>query len=510
MHCLLPRFLRALLGSVLLLMVGSWLPASAQPAPPTVQRLTAAIDSTINHSLFDGAHWGVTVMNLRTGEQLFSRNADHHFVPASNVKLFTSAAALDQLGPDFRYQTTLFAEGVIRDSTLYGRLVIRGAGDPTLGGYGQRDDPTAVFRAWADSLRAHGIRRVTGDIVGDDDIFTDAPLGYGWSWDDTPYAYAAEIGGLAFNQNKIEVVLEGTRLGEPAHLTWRPHETDYVTLINKTTTTPRGSDVDEAYERPLGQNTIVLESEVPVGATETEDLTIHNPTRFTAHMLRTVLREQGISVSGAAVDGDSVDTPPLYDAQTMHPVAHYISPPLDTIARELNFESLNLYAELVLRTLGVERPVTDADEDVRPGSAEMGIAASMRTFAAAGIDTSRIQLADGSGLSRHNLVSPSATVKLLRFMRNHADPRVRNAFYRSLPAAGRDGTLRYRVVSGGQGPVRAKTGTLSNISSLSGYVTTSAGTPLAFSIFCNQYLTKTRHIRQAQDRIVNILAGSAY
>ncbi len=495
------------LASLLLVEPG---PVRAQPAPPPIARLSAQIDSTLQRPALDGAHWGVAVMNLRTGEWLYQRTPKHHFVPASNVKLFTSAAALDQLGPAFRYQTTLFAEGAVRDSTLYGRLILRGAGDPTLGGYGQRDDPTAPFRAWADSLRNHGIRAIRGDIVGDDNAFADTPLGYGWSWDDTPYAYAAELGGLAFNQNKIEIALRGERIGKPAALSWTPHQTTYVDLINRSMTIPRSGEIDEEYERDLGTNAIVLKSTVPLGATETEDLAIHNPTRFTVHVLREVLRQQGIAIDGAARDIDHITTPPLYDSQAVRPVARYTSPPLDTIVRQLNFESLNLYAEQVLRTLGVERPVEDAEDDLQPGTAEMGIAASMRTFAAAGIDTSRIQLADGSGLSRHNLVSPQAIVNLLKYMQNHPNPAIRTAFLRSLPAAGRDGTLQYRRIQGGRGAVRAKTGTLSNISSLSGYLTTAGGTPVAFAILCNQYLAKTRQVRQAQDQIVNILASSAY
>lgn len=515
MHHCLPRPLRIPLA--LLFIAGlalSHAAAHAQPDPPSTDRLAALIDSTLDHPDFDGSHWGVAVMNLRADSVLYARHPDRRFVPASNAKLFTTAAALEQLGPDFRYQTDLLADGTIDEGILQGRLIIRGAGDPTLGGYAQRDDPTAIFRAWADSLRTAGITRITGNIVGDDDIFTDTPLGHGWSWDDTPYAYAAELSGLAFNQNKVDITLEGQRVGNPARVHWEPHNTRYVNIVNRATTIERGRDIDEEYERPLGTNRLVLHSEVPVGRVEEEELAIHNPTQYAAHVFKEILALEDIDVAGQPVDIDSLDAPLSYnESAPLQRVARYSSPPLEAIVQSLNRESLNLYAEHVLRTLGVEHPVDDPEDDAtQPGSAEMGIEAAMRTFAAARIDTSRIQLADGSGLSRHNLLTPRAIVALLQYMWQHPDPDVAGAFHAALAVGGQNGTLEYRYQDGARarGQVRAKTGTLSNVSVLSGYITTAAGTPLAFSILCNQHLTKTRNVHRAQDRIVNALAGTTY
>lgn len=505
----LPRLLQISCGMLgIVLLSASPAHAQSQPASSTSATLLVQhIDSTLDRQEFDGSHWGVAIMNLRTGALLYERNATRRFTPASNVKLYTTAAALEQLGPDYRYQTRLYARGSMENGVLQGDLVVRGAGDPTLGGYEQRTDPTAIFRTWADSLRVVGITHIQGNIIGDDNVFADMPLGHGWSWDDTPYAYAAELGGLVFNQNKIEVTIVGRTVGQPGRIHWEPANTDYVRLVNQTKTIASTASIDEEYRRPLGTNTIYLRSKVPVGRVEREDLAISNPTLYFTHVLRDVLLYEGLSVDGAPVDVDSLSAPPSYTDGTVHRIATYPSPPLAEIVFSLNHESLNLYAEQVLRTLGVERPQV-TDEDVEPGSAEMGIEAAMRTLVRAGIDTSRIQLADGSGLSRHNLVTPQATVQLLRYMWDHPNPDVAGAFYASLPVGGKSGTLEYRYADGARarGQVHAKTGTLSNVSSLSGYITTAAGTPLAFSMMCNQYLSKTELVRRAQDVIVNALA----
>jgi D-alanyl-D-alanine carboxypeptidase/D-alanyl-D-alanine-endopeptidase (penicillin-binding protein 4) len=497
--------------ALVLLLLGLGLfatPLSAQPAPPA--SLSSVIDTALAREDFNGSIWGVAVANLNSGYTLYERNPHTLFTPASNTKLFTSAAALEQLGPDYRFETRVYAEGTVRDSVLDGNLVVRGAGDPTIGGREQEDDPTAVFRAWADSLRAAGINRITGNLIGDDDIFTDEPLGYGWSWDDTPYYYAAEIGGLAFNRNTVDVTIESRFVGMPGHVRWAPFNTDYVTIVNETETIAASKEEDEDYERPLGSNTIYLRTKLPQGMTEEESLTISNPTLYFTYVLRQVLERQGITVEGTAVDVDDLDRKPDYDAPAMQPVARYQSIPLSEIVTTLNRESSNLYAEQVIRTLGVEQPADSVDDDVEIGSGEMGVEAAMRTYVRAQIDTSRIQFADGSGLSRHNLVTPRSVVTLLTYLWNHPDAAVKRSFYDSLPVGGENGTLEYRFRGTAQarGQVRAKTGTLSNASALSGYVRTADGTPLAFAILCNHHITDSDFVREAQDIIVNALAGS--
>jgi D-alanyl-D-alanine carboxypeptidase/D-alanyl-D-alanine-endopeptidase (penicillin-binding protein 4) len=172
----------------------------------------------------------------------------------------------------------------------------------------------------------------------------------------------------------------------------------------------------------------------------------------------------------------------------------------------LNKRSQNLYAEQVLRTLAAERPIDD--DDLLPGSSEMGVQAAMAAFVAAGIDTTRLQLVDGSGLSRQNLVTPTMTAALLHYMWRHPDDATRDAFIDSLPVGGRDGTLQYRFRNGSaRGKVRAKTGTLGNVSALAGYVPSATDRPLAFVLMCNNYTARGRAVRGAQDRVVGLLAN---
>ena len=494
------------------LLFAACLPLSAVGQAPysesaAAEELTETISQTLDTEPFEGAYWGVQIVNLRSGTVLYSKNAQSNFVPASNVKLLTTAAALDQLTPDYRFRTRIYADGPIEDGTLKGNLIVRGSGDPTIGGYEQRDDPTRVFRQWADSLKALGITHISGNIIGDDNRMDDTPLGHGWSWSDISYAYAAEIGGLVFNENTVDLHVLGQEVGQPAKITWEPFDTDYVNVVNRSRTVPWRTEDDEQYQRIMGTNTIHVRTKVHPNREETESITITNPTLYFVHVLREVLLREGISVGGTPADLDETAATVQYDSDLVRPVASYTSKPLRQIVRTLNHESQNLYAEQILRTLAVEVP-PQTTEDLKPGSSALGVKSVRKTLAAARVDTSRIQLVDGSGLSRQNLVRPQSIVRLLQYMWTHPAPAASSAFYDSLPKGGQEGTLEYRFQ--GNAPahanVRAKTGTLSNTSSLSGYVTSERGTPLAFSIFCNHHLAEGNQVRSAQDVLVNALA----
>ena len=490
-----------------------YVPAAAQPATDVDRdALASTIDDTIRADTYAGASWGIQVVNLRSGNVLYRHRADDLVVPASNVKLLTSAAALEQLGPDFRYRTRVYVDGRIQDGTLHGTLIVRGSGDPSLGHVADDDDapdPTQVFRAWADSLRARGITHITGDIVGDDTVFSDTPLGHGWSWDDAPYGYSAEIGGLVFHNNTIHLRLKGRRPGMPARMEWRPIDTDYVTVVNRSRTVRTRREADEEYGRMRGTNTIHVDTRLLPGAIDEEALTITNPTRYTAYVLREVLLREGVSVHGRAADADASPFRPAYASDSVRVVATHTSPPLRTLVTTLNRESNNLYAEQLLRTLSVATPPDTTDpDDLEPGSSALGARRVGATLARAGVDTSQVRIADGSGLSRYNLVSPSMLTRLLQYMWTHDDADVSAAFHDSLPVGGRDGTLEYRFRDGApaNGVVRAKTGTLTGVSALTGYVTSARGTPLAFSIVCNRHVAESSAVRAAQDLIVNTLA----
>ncbi len=485
----------------LALLVVLWQPVMlrAQPSSPD---LASEIRGLLADSALSNAWWGILIADLETGDEVYALNAGHSFIPASNTKLYTTAAVLDQLGPAFRYETVVYADGPVRDGVLEGNLIVRGAGDPVIGGRFNDGDRTEVFRAWADSLKAAGITRIRGDLIGDDDLFDDTPLGTGWSWDDEPYWYAAEVSGLSFNDNCVDVTLESTTPGAPARLTWEPFQTDYVRIENRSYTLPADSALVEGYERARGSNLIRLRSRVPQGQQDTESLSVSNPTLFFVHVLRQTLLRAGIAVDGRPVDVDDLSIRPRYDLPMVHRLASHTSPTMAEIVAVTNKESQNLYAEQLLRTLGALRPVPA----VGPGSAERGIAAAMATFVQAGIDTTRLQLVDGSGMSRINLVTPAMTMALLRYMWHHPDEATRTAFWDSLPVGGADGTLEHRYTTDGMhGLVHAKTGTMSNASTLSGYVRSASGIPYAFVLMSNHYTVKTRIVREVQDAIVTRL-----
>ena len=443
------------------------------------------------------------VVDVSSGEVHYARNAERSFIPASVTKLYTTAAVLDQLGPDYRYETRLYADGPVANSILQGNLVVRGAGDPTTGTPGELH--LAIFHAWADSLLARGVRQVQGDVIGDDDIFDDVLLGDSWSWDDLVYAYAAPVSGLTFHENVVDITVTPTHPGAPAQVTWTPLVPGFFDVVNHSTTRARGALLREDYERGATGNRIIISSQVPVGQIDSESISVQNPTLYFMHALREALLARGIAVLGQPRDIDELSIKPEYGRAWV--VARHQSVPLEELIAETNKDSHNLFAEHLLRTLGVERPV--AGEDLEPGSAAMGVAAAQVTFAAAQVDTSRLQLVDGSGLSRKNLVSPRMTVNLLRYMAHHPNQSVRHTFQASLPVGGTDGTLEYRFPAGAPAHrvVQAKTGTLGNVSTLAGYVSSGSRKQLAFAIFCNHFTGKYSDIRSIQDRLVNHLAS---
>ncbi len=475
--------------------------ATAQPVSVAANALTDLIDAQLDASAFDDAYWGAYVVDLTDGRVLYDRNAAKRFIPASNMKLFSTAGVLDKLGTDFRYTTRLYADGEIRGGTLVGSLVVRGSGDPTMGARYTSGDLTRTFRQWADSLKASGVRRISGSVIGDDDVFDDRALGEGWSWDDLVWYYGAEISGLQFGEGTINLAVSGTAPGQPARIAVTP-DVGYINVVNRTTTTDGGS-IREGYSRDLSSNRFLVTASVPAGEVEREDVAVSNPTSYFIRVLVATLQREGIQVDGDAIDVDEWEGPRIrYDG--MQRIATHASPKLMHILAETNQESNNLYAEHLLRTLGVHGY---SGSEYEPGSSKAGAAAMEPFLTRAGIDPASLRIADGSGLSALNRLTPLATVQLLRTMNEHSGPGVPEAFYESLAVGGRSGTLERRYRSGdARGNVRAKTGYISGARTLSGYVTADNGHLLAFSLMCNHYSTRTSRVNQAQDAIVELLA----
>jgi len=470
----------------------------------SLSELRSAIDEAIVEGDMPNAWWTVRIVEADTGFPWYEKDTARSFIPASNTKLFTTSAALEILGPDFKYDTSLWSDGSIEKGVLTGNLIVRGSGDPVIGGRFNGGDITEIFRSWADSLKSMGITRISGDIVGDDNAFDEIRLGEGWEWDDLPYWYGAEISALSFNDNCVDFRLVAQQEKMPAKMSWEPGNTSYVSAVNASLTVAEDLSISEGYFREQGSNYFTLSSLVPQGQTDYESLAVSNPTSFFVHVLRETLVAQGISVGGASVDIDATTFKPQYSA--LNYLFSHLSPPLSEIVRVINKRSQNLYAEQILRTIAANAPLLESSLD--PGSAAMGISRSKDVYGRAGVDTLRIQLVDGSGLSRHNLITTTMMTNLLRYMRLHPDLAVRSAFLESMSIAGVDGDVRNRMKeTPAEGNAHAKSGTVGNASALSGFVTTAGGTELIFSIISNHHTVPASRPRHVQDEIVTILAS---
>lgn len=468
---------------------------------PAVEQITLAITGPE----FDDAEWAVLIYDLESGTPIYGWNENKNMIPASNTKLYTTATALDKLGADFSYTTHVLSDGSIDGNVLDGNLIVVGSGDPVIGGRYNDGDIVKTFKDWADSLKAMGINQIDGDIIGDDNYFDDVPLGPGWMWDDETYWYSAEVSALSLNDNTIDLTATGTRPGEPARIEWEPSNTPYVTVFNNTVTVHADSSGENNYVRRRASNIVDVSSEVPAAKSVTRYVTISNPTQYFVTVLRDELVQEGIKVNGNPVDADNISTNNYREGSAIH-LASHTSVPMSEIVKAINKPSHNLYADMVLKTLAAENNI---EQEMEPaGSWKGGIEQVKQFLGTAGADTSKTLLVDGSGLSRYNLVTADMTIDLLRYMWNHDDQQVFSAFYESLPIGGVDGTLSGRYPSGAaRGNVRAKTGTVSYASSLSGYVNSADGHPIAFSIMANHFSVPTSQVRATQDYIVEQLAN---
>ena len=477
-----PMFTRAALTALFATLAVLWHARPSQADADGLEAETLAIiDEILAEPDLPSAIWGIQIQDARTGRVVLSRNADKNLLPASNLKLMTTAAALDGLGPTFRYTTRLYHFGEIgADGTLTGDLVIRGSGDPTFGSEGEGDP----LRDWARALAEAGVRRIDGRIVGDDDVFEDAR--YGEGWDVTHIAtesYAPAAGGLVWGDNLVNIAIRGTSPGQSPVFEADPE--GFATVEGDVVTRSGGGRLD--VERTLGTDTFVLRGGVPNGYRGTLRVPVANPTLFAVHAFALRLQEAGIEVADAQrVDVDDTTRKPSYDGA--EPLRAYVSPTLDEIVERINRESDNLYAEQVLRTLG-------------GGTVEGGADRIEALVERAGVEGDGLYIADGSGLSRKDMVTPASLAAVPRTMRNHP---AAASFRQSLPEGGGAGsTLRNRL-SGV--PVRAKTGSLLAVRCLAGYVDGPDGTPYVFVLMANNYTTRGGTIASAQDNIVRALA----
>lgn len=483
--------------------------ASAVDTSPAAVELARQIDREIDAGEFAHARWGVFVVSMRDGRVLYARNADKPITPASNMKVYTTAVALDLLGANYRWRTSVYATAQPDvGGVIAGDLVLYGRGAPDFSSEKTRDASASMIQL-ADALYERGVRRVRGRIIGDESYFRGEPLGDGWLWNDVQWYFGAEVSALSVNSNEVTVgIRPATKAGAATSIKLDP-DTDYVRLRDETNVVESGRPATLGITRGLSDNEVRVWGDFPAGSRGLSvRLSVHRPALWAATLFRRILGERGIVVEGETHvrDARSQAEKNGFEPASAVELAFVTSKSLGEIARSTNKESINLSAELILRTLGKERGADAPDPDSRRmrerGDDQAGLAVIRKWLEAAGIATENLALHDGSGLSRLDLVTPEATARLLASI---AQRPAASVFRESLPIAGRDGTLKFRLRSSAASRVLAKTGTLSYINSLSGYALTADDEPLAFSIICNNETTEARATRSI-DAIAALLA----
>jgi serine-type D-Ala-D-Ala carboxypeptidase/endopeptidase (penicillin-binding protein 4) len=454
--------------------------------------------------------WGIIVAQVPSGKVLYQRDADHLFQPASNMKLFTTAAALEKLGPDFVFRTTVESYEQPDGQGSVGDLILVGRGDPNISGrelpyrYNSPNQAPAdaVLRELAEKVWASGVREVTGNVVADDRYFLYEPFSHDWSAEDLQWGYGAPVTALAFNDNALEFhVAPGEKDGAPAKVRLDPVG-DYYRLNDRIETSAEGTAKEIFVERLPGSMTLDAWGEIPVGTPEDDDtVAIADPPRLAGELFKRALEARGVKVYGSVkvLELTRVEAVGLADPFAPVPgrvvLAEHKSLPLRDEITVTNKVSQNLHAEMLLRTV--------AHETMNFGSLTVGLQV-LREFAGeVGIDPEAIQFSDGSGLSREALVTPRAIVKLLVHMAKSPHSEI---YFNSLPVAGVDGTLasrfaRFRAAR----KIHAKTGSIEHVNTLSGYMELPSGRRLAFSVLADNHDMRGAEALRAVDAVAEAI-----
>jgi serine-type D-Ala-D-Ala carboxypeptidase/endopeptidase (penicillin-binding protein 4) len=472
---------------------------AAAPAPRTAAMigLSSDLERLIQGSGWSSDQWSVLVVSLDKGDTLFSHQPDTHLKPASGLKLFTTAAALYYLGPDFRYNTFLLADGKIENGVLNGDLVVYGTGDPSFTArFGRRDE---VWHAFADTLLAMGVREIRGSVIGDASYFAGPGTGTGWQEDYIGASYAAPSSALSYGENIATLQIRPRAVGEPPFV-GLAEGADEITVVNHATTVARGRSfinvARSSYDAPLevrgqiSRGTKSIQRTVPVA----------DPAQYAAAAFKMILHDKGITVTGPSksvtdaaqspVTGRMVFAPALDAKQPVRVLAIHQSPPLIDILEIVNKKSHNLMAEQTLRTVGRVA--------LGEGSVDAGEKAVVQLLVRETGDAPEgFDMDDGSGLSILDRVSARNFIHLLSFM---AKSPMFDSYWQTLPEAGVPNGLRRMGGTRAAGNLRAKTGTIDNVSSLSGYVRASDGERLAFSIISNN-VPSTYRAKRIEDAI---------
>jgi serine-type D-Ala-D-Ala carboxypeptidase/endopeptidase (penicillin-binding protein 4) len=438
------------------------------------------------------AKWGIQILDPATNTVLVEVNPDTTFLPASVLKVVTTAAALEKLGPEFRYRTGVYASGPVRtDGTVEGDLILVGRGDPNLvDPYGEVIQKPALLEL-AEKLQQMGITSIDGNVIGDDSYFDNRSFGRGWTDAELKTLYGAPVNALSINNNVVWVHIRPTKYKNRVSVEIEPR-TSYFQIKNQAITGSRRARRTASVRLVRGTNTLVVSGVLPSSRTYSQYVLLERPSEATATMFKEELERQGITVRGkvyAAHQGEiSEETQNSWSL-----LAEHQSPPLIHALEIINKRSQNLHAEMLLRTLGAEFK--------GEGTNEAGLQTIRDFLVESGIYSEKIRLDDGCGLSRENLLTPRFQTSLLEFLskRDYFD-----LFLNTLAISGTDGTLKHRLASTEvKGSIHAKTGTLNGVTTLSGYINTQAGRNLIFSIFAN-HVRATTKVKKTIDEICSL------
>lgn len=446
--------------------------------------LTSTIDNALNSRCLDETQTAASVISLPSGRSIYSHNALQPLLPASVMKIITTAAALHYLGPEYRFKTTVKHTGQRQGDVIHGDLIIQGGGDPRLS--------TEQFWRIATQIKASGINEITGNLIVDAHFFDTYDRAPAWEIERTQKAYDAKLAALSLNFNTISVHLQPSHVGDMVR-TWLEPATPYIQLQNTAKTIRRGKTTVSAYRRSeesLGQVYLYVRGRLPVSSQEKViRLNIDNPIRYTAETFKAILQQTGVKVAGV--------TKISYNPIAGQELYHHLSDPISLILKELNTFSNNFTAEQILKTIAAETAGT-------PGSHANALRLVEDFLHRSHVNTQGVILQDGSGLSRANRMTTQAITDVLSSMYSRFD--IGPDFITALRVMGAAGVLSQRLAkSPARGQIRAKTGTLRRVSTLAGYVATPHGKVFAYAIFLNNNRCGPWRADRIEDRIVNAI-----
>ena len=481
-------------------------PAGSGTAPvskQTLQYLTSRIAERLSRPEVRRGQVGVKVVSMNSGKVLFQQNAEKYFMPASNMKNFTVATAIERLTPDFRFVTSVFASSTPDSSGTVKGLRIFGRGDVSISDTFNDGDKFKGLDRLADSIVAAGVKRVEGDIIGDETYFIGNPVSGSWEWDDLQFYYGAEVSALPLNDNAQTLSVTPGPVGYPCTVKFLPFN-PLVRVSNLCTTTAAGTSRTLAIGKKVDRNIVEITGNLPVGNPGFSGyVSISRPAELFVAYLKQRLEAKGVVITGQT---RAVNSKAQVPAEMNTEIAKLESPPLSVIAARTMKPSQNMYTETLLWTLGEYRRarLTPTDGKVSTqDSAELGIAEVKSFLQSIGVPEDGIIQHDGSGLSRHNLITPEAVVQLYTYMGKQS--KFSQAWRDSLTIGGVDGTLtnRFRGTRAA-GNVRGKTGTIDQVSALSGYLTTASGEQLAFSFVVNGVISNPMRVSLIDDIVVDL------